>query len=344
MTTGWGTPSFSDRRAKANNSKKLSDPFQRPINYLRISVTDRCNLRCVYCMPAQGITLLPHREVLSYEEIRAVAQAAAALGINKLRLTGGEPLVRSGLPQLVSMLSQIKGIDDIALTTNGVLLGRYAAQLRQAGLRRVNVSLDTLRRERFHRITRHDKLGDVLDGIETAKAVGLNPVKVNMVVIRGVNDDEVLDFARLTLKEGWHVRFIEPMPFGVGDGFSFVPTSEIQERLLALGPLEPCRHRHGNGPAKYFRFPGVEGTVGFITPLSEHFCFNCNRLRLTVDGKLRPCLLSDEEVDLKIHLRHGASIEELKELIEQAVAQKPERHHLSEGVLPKGRAMCQVGG
>ncbi len=322
----------------------LSDSFQRPINYLRISVTDRCNLRCIYCMPAQGITLLPHSEILSYEEVQAVAQAAAALGINKLRLTGGEPLVRLGLSQLVAMLSKIQGIDDIALTTNGVLLGRYAAQLREAGLKRVNVSLDTLKRDRFHRITRHDKLDDVLDGIETAKAVGLNPVKVNMVVIPGINDDEVLDFARLTVKEGWHVRFIERMPFGAGDGSSFIPTREIQERLLSLGPLEPCRHRHGNGPAKYFRFPGEAGTVGFIAPLSQHFCFNCNRLRLTVDGKLRPCLLSDDEVDLKAHLRCGASVEELKGLIQQAVAQKPERHHLSEGVLPKGRAMCQVGG
>ena len=322
----------------------LSDSFQRPIDYLRISVTDRCNLRCTYCMPAQGITLLPHNEILSYEEIQAVAQAAAALGINKLRLTGGEPLVRLGLPQLVAMLSKIEGIDDIALTTNGVLLGRYAAQLREAGLKRVNVSLDTLKRDRFHRITRHDKLSDVLDGIETAKAEGLNPVKVNMVVIPGINDDEVLDFARLTVKEGWHVRFIERMPFGTGDGSSFIPTREIQERLLSLGPLEPCRHRHGNGPAKYFRFPGVAGTVGFIAPLSEHFCFNCNRLRLPADGKLRPCLLSDEEVDLKAQLRRGASVEELKGLIQQAVAQKPERHHLSEGVLPKGRAMCQVGG
>ena len=322
----------------------LSDSFQRPINYLRISVTDRCNLRCTYCMPEHGITLLTHSEILRYEEIQAVAQAAAALGINKLRLTGGEPLVRSGLPHLVAMLSQIEGIDDIALTTNGVLLRRYAAQLRQAGLRRVNVSLDTLKRDRFHRITRDYKLGEVLDGIETAKAVGLDPVKVNMVVMRGINDDEVLDFARLTLKDGWHVRFIEPMPFGTGDGSSFIPTSEIQERLLSLGPLEPCLHSHGNGPAKYFRFPGAQGTVGFITPLSEHFCFNCNRLRLTVDGKLRPCLLSDEEVDLKTHLRRGASREELKGLIVQAVAAKPERHHLSEGVLPKGRAMCQVGG
>ena len=322
----------------------LSDSFQRPINYLRISVTDRCNLRCIYCMPPQGVRLSPRSEILHYEEIQAVAQAAAALDINKVRLTGGEPLVRSRLSHLVEILSQIEGIDDIALTTNGMLLKQHAAPLRQAGLRRVNVSLDTLKREKFHRITRHDKLGDVLDGIKAAKEAGLDPVKVNMVVIRGINDDEVLDFARLTIEQEWHVRFIEPMPFGIGEGISFVPTGEIQERLLSLGSLEPCLPSQGNGPAKYFRFEGTQGTVGFISPLSEHFCFNCNRLRLTVDGKLRPCLLSDEEVDLKNPLRRGASPDELKGLIQQAVAQKPERHHLSEGVLPKGRAMCQVGG
>jgi len=322
----------------------LSDSFQRPINYLRISVTDRCNLRCIYCMPPHGVKLSPRSEILRYEEIQAVAQAAAALGINKVRLTGGEPLVRTGLSHLVQILCQIEVIDDIALTTNGVLLRQHAFTLKEAGLRRVNVSLDTLKRDRFHRITRHDKLGDVLNGIKAAKEVGLDPVKVNMVVIRGINDDEVLDFARLTMEQGWHVRFIEPMPFGIGESLSFVPTSEIQERLLSLGTLEPCLPSHGNGPAKYFRFGGTPGTVGFISPLSEHFCFNCNRLRLTVDGKLRPCLLSDEEVDLKNPLRRGASSDELKRLIQQAVAQKPERHHLSEGVLPTGRSMCQVGG
>jgi len=295
-------------------------------------------------MPPQGVRLSPRSEILHYEEIQAVAQAAAALDINKVRLTGGEPLVRSGLSHLVEILSQIEGIDDIALTTNGMLLKQHAAPLRQAGLRRVNVSLDTLKREKFHRITRHDRLGDVLDGIKAAKEAGLDPVKVNMVVIRGINDDEVLDFARLTIEQEWHVRFIEPMPFGIGEGISFVPTGEIQERLLSLGSLEPCLPSQGNGPAKYFRFEGTQGTVGFISPLSEHFCFNCNRLRLTVDGKLRPCLLSDEEVDLKNPLRRGALPDELKGLIQQAVAQKPERHHLSEGVLPKGRAMCQVGG
>ncbi len=322
----------------------LSDSFQRPINYLRISVTDRCNLRCIYCMPDQGITLLPHSEILRYEEILAVAQAAAALGINKLRLTGGEPLVRSELTELVRMLSQVEGIDDIALTTNGVLLRQYATLLKEAGLKRVNVSLDTLKQDRYQHITRYGRLDDVLDGIETAKEAGLDPVKVNMVVIQGINDDEVIDFARLTLNDGWHVRFIELMPFSSDDHLSFIATSEIKERLLSLGPTETCLTSHGNGPAKYFRFPEAKGTVGFISPITEHFCFNCNRLRLTADGKLRPCLLSDYEVDLKNPLRNGASLEELKGLIRQAVAAKPERHQLAEGILPKGRAMRQVGG
>jgi len=295
-------------------------------------------------MPPGGIRHLPRSDILRYEEIQEVAQAAASLGINKLRLTGGEPLVRAELTRLVQMLSRIDGIDDIALTTNGVLLKQYAVNLREAGLRRVNVSLDTLKRERFQRSARRDRLSDVLDGMAEAKKAGLDPVKVNVVVMRGINDDEVLDFARQTIEEGWHVRFIELMPFANGASLQFVPTKEIEERLRSIGILEPSLSSQGNGPAKYFRFPGAKGTVGFISPLSEHFCFNCNRLRLTVDGKLRPCLLSDAEVDLKTPLHRGASTEELKALIQQAVAQKPERHYLLEGVLPTGRAMCQVGG
>ena len=322
----------------------LSDSFQRPINYLRVSVTDRCNLRCIYCMPRQGVVLSPRSEILSYEEIQTIAQAAATLGINKLRLTGGEPLVRAQLPHLVHMLSQIEGIDELSLTTNGVHLKQYAAPLKQAGLKRVNVSLDTLKRERFKEITGSDKLSHVLAGIEAAHKAGLEPVKINMVVMRGINDDETLDFARLSRDQGWHVRFIELMPFGQASSLHFVPVAEIEQTLLSLGPVEPCSFSPGNGPAKYFRFPQAPGTMGFISPLSEHFCFNCNRMRLTVDGRLRPCLLSDEEVDLRESLRQGASPEEVSQLIRQAVAAKPERHHLAEGVLPKGRPMRQMGG
>jgi cyclic pyranopterin phosphate synthase len=322
----------------------LSDSFQRPIDYLRISVTDRCNLRCVYCMPAEGVHQLAHQDILSYEEICAIAQAAAGLGITKIRLTGGEPLVRAGLPKLIQMLSQIESIDDISLTTNGILLAHYAEELRAAGLRRVNVSLDTLKIDRFREITRGGDLSGVLKGIEAARAAGLNPVKINMVVIPGLNDDELLDFAAKTIDEGWHVRFIEHMPFSQGTcAPAFVSVSEIKGRLAALGELEPCSVK-GNGPAKYFRLPQAKGTIGFITPVSEHFCFHCNRLRLTADGKLRPCLLSEAEIDLREPLRRGISSEELKRLIKKAVADKPQRHRLAEGHVPQNRPFSQVGG
>ncbi len=325
----------------------LCDSFQRPINYLRISVTDRCNLRCIYCMPPEGVRLTPHEEILSYEEIYVIVQGAAELGINKVRLTGGEPLVRLGLPQLIKMLTQIEAIDDIALTTNGILLSDYAAELKSAGLRRVNVSLDTLKPDKFNFITRlGSNLGNVLEGIEIAKSVGLNPIKINMVVMAGINDDELLDFATKTIREGWHVRFLELMPF-TGNSTAvplFVPVSEMRKRLELLGKLEPCLPSAGNGPAKYFRFPQANGTIGFITPVSEHFCFQCNRLRLTSDGKLRPCLLAENEIDLRQPLRNGVSSAGLKQLIQEAVANKPLRHHLAEGNVPKDRPFSQVGG
>jgi cyclic pyranopterin phosphate synthase len=335
----------------------LSDTFNRPINYLRISVTDRCNLRCIYCMPAEGISLLSHDEILTYEEITTIVRLAAELGINKLRLTGGEPLVRARLPELVAMLAKIDTIDDISLTTNGALLRNYVGELKGAGLKRVNVSLDSLNEDKFERITRYRKLSDVLQGIESAKACGLNPVKINMVVMRGINDDEIFDFARLTITEGWHVRFIELMPFVTDnppEGHStgrkanshsqFMSADEIKERLNGLGELKPCLPITGNGPAKYLRFSQASGTIGFITPVSQHFCFNCNRLRLTAEGKLRPCLLSDQEIDLRQPLRSGASPEKLKQVITEAIQKKPKAHQLSRGRTSKKRLMSQVGG
>lgn len=322
----------------------LSDSFQRPIDYLRISVTDRCNLRCVYCMPTEGINLLAHEDVLSYEEIYRVATAAAELGIKKVRITGGEPLVRIGLSSLIGMMAQIEAIDDIALTTNGILLARYADELKAAGLRRVNISLDTLKPEKFRLITRGGDLDYVLEGIEAAGTAGLNPIKINVVVMAGSNDDELIDFARKTIDEGWHVRFIEHMPFNSEmAGSSFVSVNEIRERLASLGELEPCTFK-GNGPAKYYRLPQAKGTIGFITPISEHFCFHCNRLRLTADGRLRPCLLSEQEIDLRQPLRQGISTEELKKLIKRAVDSKPRKHKLAEGLVPKDRPFSQVGG
>lgn len=334
-----------------------SDTFNRPINYLRISVTDRCNLRCIYCLPPEGISLLPQSDILSYEEIAAVTSLAAELGINKVRLTGGEPLVRARLKDLVALLARIKGIDDISLTTNGILLEQYAVELKQAGLKRVNVSLDSLSRDKFACITHHDKLSAVLKGLEAAKACGLNPVKVNVVVMRGINDDEVGDFARLTINAGWHVRFIELMPFvrdNPPDGHSiaakvglhpaFVSASEVKEHLRSFGTLEPSLPIAGNGPARYFRFTRASGTVGFISPVSQHFCFSCNRLRLTAEGRLCPCLLSDLEVDLRQALRNGASSLEVKKVIVGAIRAKPRKHRINCGNTSKKRLMSQVGG
>ncbi len=323
---------------------RLSDSFQRPLNYLRISVTDRCNLRCTYCMPSEGISLMPHEDILSYEEICIVARAAAELGIVKVRLTGGEPLVRAELTNLVAMLARIEGIDDISLTTNAVLLQCCADELKSAGLRRVNVSLDSLRSDRFQRITRVGNLDDVLGGIEAARQAGLDPVKTNTVVVRGMNDDEVLDFARLTIEDEWHVRFIEYMPFSNGKKVDhlLVPVSEIKQRIETLSKLEPSLSS-GGGPARYFRLPGARGTIGFISPVSEHFCRSCNRLRLTADGKLRPCLFSDTEIDLREPLRQGAAADDIKRLIQEAASCKPEGHKLRAGITCE-RFMVQIGG
>jgi cyclic pyranopterin phosphate synthase len=296
-------------------------------------------------MPPQGIELTPRSEILSFEEIYLVAQAAASLGINKLRLTGGEPLVRSALVELVEMLSHIEGVDDLSLTTNGMLLSHYAIALKRAGLKRVNVSLDSLQGEKFQRITRLGRLEQVLEGIAAAQEAGLHPLKLNVVLLRGINDDEILDFARRTIEDGWHVRFIELMPFGKEAKREwFVPASEIRGRIEEeLGTLEPCSSS-GGGPANYFRLPQAKGTIGFITPISEHFCFRCNRLRLTAEGKLRPCLLSDEEIDLREPLRRGISTEKLYHLIRQAVAAKPLGHRLAKGIAPKKQNMVQIGG
>jgi len=324
----------------------LSDSFQRPINYLRLSVTDRCNLRCRYCMPPQGIPLLPRGELLSYEEMALVVRAAAGLGISKVRLTGGEPLVRADLASLVAILAQTPGIDDLSLTTNGTLLDRHALALKEAGLRRVNVSLDSLRRDRFEQITRGGRLEEVLRGIDAALGAGLSPVKINMVVMGGINDDEVADFARLSL-EGWHIRFIELMPFAEGQ---FVSTSEVRRRVEALGSLESSFPSAGGGPARYFRLPGAKGTIGFISPVSQHFCIGCNRLRLTAQGQLRPCLLEEGAVDLKGPLRAGASLETLQHLLQEATQAKPLRHRLgrlgdlAQGAPLQGAFMAWMGG
>ncbi|MGD2178832.1 MAG: GTP 3',8-cyclase MoaA [Anaerolineae bacterium] len=328
------------------------DAYNRPISYLRISVTDRCNLRCVYCMPEEGVPWRPHGDVLRYEEIVIIVRAAAELGISKVRLTGGEPLVRLGIIDLVRQIARIPGIDDLAMTTNGVLLTHHARELANAGLHRVNISLDTLDAERFRRITRCGDLADVLAGIDAARQAGLRPIKINSVVIRGLNDNEVVDLAAKTLQaDWWNIRFIELMPVGNGGLMTeaweerVVTAQEVRERIeAALGELEPAKMRAGNGPARYYRLPGARGTIGFITPISEHFCYTCNRLRLTADGQLRSCLLSEQEIDLRTPLREGADADEFRALIVKGINRKPMRHHLEEHVHPEGRAMSQIGG
>ena len=327
----------------------MIDSYHRPITYLRISVTDHCNLRCVYCMPPEGTRGNAQEALLTDEEIIRVAQAAARLGVRRVRLTGGEPLVRAGLPGLVSVLAKVPGIEEVSLTTNGVLLGRMAQALASAGLRRVNVSLDTLSEERFQHISRVGRgIERILDGIRIAERHGLAPIKINAVVARGVNDDEVASLARLTLSENWHVRFIELMPVGqcaTWDEARFVPAAEMKTRLEAqVGPLTPAASPGGCGPANYFRLPQARATVGFITSVSRHFCRACNRLRLTADGKLRPCLLSDAELDLRAALRSGVATDDLCALIQQAAALKPAGHRLAEHSIPLERVMAQIGG
>ena len=325
------------------------DAYNRPIQYLRVSVTDRCNLRCVYCMPEEGVPQLSHQQILRYEEIVRIVRVAVEMGFIHVRLTGGEPLVRMGIVDLVAELARIPGLDDLSMTTNGILLARYAEPLARAGLRRVNISLDTMCPDRFRRTTRWGRLEDVLKGRQAALAAGLSPVKTNTVVVRGLNDDEVVDLARLTLQPEWHVRFIEVMPLGEGSHWSgdgVVPSAEIRARIEGtLGPLAAVRgDENGAGPARYYRLPGAAGTLGFISPVTEHFCQACNRLRLTSDGRLLPCLLSDAAIDLRTVLREGADDGQLRELFSQAIVAKPRGHQLGERVQPGCLPMSQIGG
>jgi cyclic pyranopterin phosphate synthase len=299
-------------------------------------------------MPSEGIRLRSHDDILSFEEIVRVVHAAVGMGIRTVRLTGGEPLARKGLVDLVGMLRDISGLDELTLTTNGILLAAQAMALARAGLDRVNISLDTLRSERFRRITRLGELSDVLRGIEAAEEAGLTPIKLNTVVMRGINDDEVVELARLTLQYSWHVRFIEPMPLGSSVRWEedrCVVASQIRTWIeAALGPLAVAQGPSGSGPARTFELEHGLGTVGFIAPWSQHFCSTCNRLRLTADGRLRSCLLADLEVDLHGPLRNGAGEAELQGLIRQTVELKPQGHHLEELGGPQGRAMSEIGG
>jgi cyclic pyranopterin phosphate synthase len=317
------------------------DGFQRGISYLRVSVTDRCNLRCIYCMPPEGVPLVSHQDILSFEEIMLVVRAAVETGMDKIRITGGEPLVRAGIVDLVRMISGVEGIRDISMTTNGILLDKYAAKLAEAGLQRINISLDTLRPDRFRQITRTGDLADALRGLESAKKAGLNPVKINVVPMQGVNDDEIRDFARMTLEEGWHVRFIELMPLNGVAGL--VTSNVLRSEIERLGTLEPHFGMAGNGAARYFRLPGASGTLGFIAPVSEPFCSRCNRLRLSASGMLLPCLFSIEGIDVRTPIRNGATPADVKRLLADAIAAKPEMHRLSDGCAINTR-MSGIGG
>ena len=327
----------------------LSDSIGRKISYLRISVTDRCNLRCRYCTPEEQFPLLKHRDILDYEEILMVIRALVPVGIDKVRLTGGEPLVRKNLDQLVGWINDIEGIRDISLTTNGVLLAEKGKLLRDAGLSRINISLDTLKPDKFFYITRRDNFSQVMSGIETALALGFSPVKINVVAMRGFNDDEIIDFAALAERLPVHVRFIEYMPIGSDSSWQadqFIATHEVRRRIEEhYGPLTPLPVDDFAGPAKVFFLPGGQGRIGFIGALSDHFCDRCNRVRITADGRLRPCLLADIEFDLKGLLRQDADEKAIRALFFEALDKKPKSHGMSCNVVKKCvRVMSSIGG
>ena len=329
---------------------QLIDPYGRIIDYLRISITDHCNLDCLYCAPFGGRSRLPHAEILTYEEIFRITKAAVSTGVSKIRITGGEPLKRKGMVRLCRMLADINGIESLAVTTNGILLKESADPLFEAGVRRVNISLDTLKPERFKEITGNDLLYRVMEGIEAAEKAGMNPIKINTVVMRGINDDEIEDIARLSLEKPYHVRFIELMPT---QGHTmekhhslFVPISEVFDRINRIGKLRLNNKGETFGPATLYSFSGAPGKIGFIAPLTRHFCKACNRLRLTADGKLRTCLFSEKEIDIKESLRKGASIKELADIFKHAARSKPHGHHLNDTVPPvcSDRNMRAIGG
>jgi len=328
---------------------KLIDNYKRHINYLRISITDRCNLRCIYCMPIDGISHLSHENILSYEEIVRIARIAVKEGITKIRITGGEPLVRKGVVNLVGWLSQLEGIEDLSMTTNGILLSKFAKPLYEAGLKRVNVSMDSLKPDRFREITRGGELSSLWRGIEKANEVGMNPIKINVVAMKGFNEDEVLNFAQLTLERNCQVRFIEFMPVGLKNGWKegrYLSCSTIKKIIQENYNLQPLGIKKQNGgPADLYRLENAKGIIGFINAISGHFCSTCNRLRLTADGKLRPCLFSDEEFDVRMAMRQGDSDEELRALLHTALSNKPEGHAITKPSFKKcAREMVKIGG
>lgn len=343
---------MTNQKQIGKKSGGLVDMFSRTISYLRLSLTDRCNLRCSYCMPEEkeeGLEVLRHQDLLSYEELLRIVSLVVDMGMNKIRLTGGEPLVRPGVMNFISALSRIDGLDEIRLTTNGVLLHEKAEALYSAGIRKLNISLDTMRPDRFQKITGADLFDKVWKGIGTAGRMGFE-VKLNVVAMKGVNDDEFVDFARLALESQYQVRFIEFMPLGDHSTWSkatYISSAELKEQIGALGTLLPLPGSRMDGPARVYLLTdpkGLQGRVGFISPISHHFCDTCNRLRLTSAGTLRACLLHDREADLKSLLRQGGSDDEIRGLIKQTILDKPKGHSLAEDQRKCSGQMSRIGG
>jgi cyclic pyranopterin phosphate synthase len=323
------------------------DSYGRRIHYLRISLTDACNLRCVYCMP-EHMHFRPRHELMTDDEIIFLVKVGASLGVDKIRLTGGEPTIRPGIVDLVRRMAEVPGIKDLAITSNGILLDKIARPLAKAGVKRVNISIDTVNPDKFREITRWGNLDDVWRGIRAAEAAGMTPVKLNCVVVRNFNDGEdIIELARLTLENEWEVRFIEMMPFGEVTDFqqsNVVSFREIRQKVESVfGPLTEASYDYVD-PSRPFQIPGAKGTLGFISSVTEPFCQGCGRVRLTADGKLRLCLLRDDEVDLLTPLRNGASFEEIQELMRQGAFHKPWGHGLGDGIVAQTRAMNQIGG
>ncbi len=323
------------------------DRYGRKLNYLRISLTDHCNLRCLYCMPEEMV-FRPTAELMQDDEILTLLKIFVSLGFDKVRLTGGEPTIRAHVVDLVENIAHLPGVNSLTMTTNGVLLSKLAVPLAQAGLQRVNISLDTLDPDKFQTLTRWGSLEKVWSGIQAAEAAGLAPIKINAVVVRGYNEADMLDLARLTLQHAWQVRFIEMMPFGGNTEFQtsqLVPASEMHTYLERhTGPLEPVNGGDLDGEARIFRLPDAPGDIGFISSVTTPFCYSCSRARLTADGRLRLCLLREGEVDLLTPLRAGASASELRRLVIDGLWQKPWGHALAEGLIPLNREMSEIGG
>ena len=326
------------------------DRFGREIDYLRISVVDHCNLRCVYCMPLRGLTFIPSAELLTADEIETVARAAVSVGFRKFRLTGGEPTLRPDIVEIVERIASIDGARDVAMTTNAILLPRMARDLKAAGLRRINVHVDTFHPERLKKIMRFGTAEEIEAGIEAAEDAGLLPIKINCVVTRDYNDADVVDVARRARERGWHARFIELMPLGGGETAhlalsQFVPSRETRERIEAeMGPLVPVPSDNPADESKNYRFESGDGIVGFISPVSEPYCGTCNRMRLTADGRFHLCLLNDDELDVKRALRTGGGVPAVAAILGKAVGLKPTGHRLEEGVSTEERQMFQIGG